>query len=369
MSKQQVATLNEALNAYSYKGELVGALRYGHGHINDTFCIYTQDENGDCVRYILQRISNVAFKNPKNLMENICNVTKYLNKIIKAQNGDTKREAMNVVKTKNNEDFFVDSEDRAWRLYDFIEQTNCLQKAENPEQFYESGRAFGNFQYLLRDYPAHTLHETIERFHDTQNRYELLIKAVEKDEFDRVKDVAKELEFAYARKEDCSKCVNAQKEGILPLRVTHNDTKLNNVMLDKTTGEGICVIDLDTVMPGLSINDFGDSIRYGANNSAEDEQDLSKVNFDLGHYEIYAKGFLEGSKGSLTKEEKEYMPWGAKLMTLECGIRFLTDYLSGDVYFRTTKPKQNLDRARTQFKLVADMESCWDKMAEIISKY
>ena len=185
----------------------------------------------------------------------------------------------------------------------------------------------------------------------------------------RAKDCAAEIEFVKAHEADCSAALSALRAGKLPLRVTHNDTKLNNVLIDKATNEGVCVIDLDTVMPGLSINDFGDSIRFGANHSSEDERDLSKVNFDLDLFDIYTKGFLEGAAGTLTAAEKEYLPWGAKLMTLECGIRFLTDYLEGDHYFKIHRDGQNLDRCRTQFKLVSDMEKCWDKMAEVVEKY
>ena len=222
---------------------------------------------------------------------------------------------------------------------------------------------------MLKDYPADTLYETIPHFHGTEDRLSKLKAAVEADVMGRVKDVQPELDFVRKREADCSVALQALREGKLPLRVTHNDTKLNNVLIDRDSGEGICVIDLDTVMPGLSINDFGDSIRFGANHSAEDERDLSKVNFDISLYEVYTQGFLEGAGGALTQAELDYLPWGAKLMTLECGIRFLTDYLDGDHYFRIHREGQNLDRCRTQFKLVADMEEQWEAMKAVVDKY
>ena len=222
---------------------------------------------------------------------------------------------------------------------------------------------------MLADYPAHTLYETIPHFHDTEDRLAKLFAAVEADAVGRVKDCAAEIDFVMARRADCTVALQALRNGILPLRVTHNDTKLNNILFDANTGEGLCVIDLDTVMPGLSINDFGDAIRFGANHCAEDEKDLSKVNFDIALYEAYARGFLEGAQGCLTPAELEYMPWGARLMTLECGIRFLTDHLSGDTYFQIHREGQNLDRARTQFKLVHDMEQQFSEMAAVIAKY
>ena len=361
--------LNEALAAWNWGGIVVGAVRYGAGHINDTFCVYTQDEAGDCVRFILQRINTNTFTDPAGLMENICGVTSFLRKKIEEKGGDVTRETMNVVPTAEGKPYYADTNGGAWRVYTFVEGTVCLQKVESPEDFYASAYAFGQFQQLLADYPASTLHETIARFHDTANRYANFEKALEADVCGRAKEVQAEIEFVKAHKADCSYMVDLLAAGKLPLRVTHNDTKLNNVLIDRETGKGICVIDLDTVMPGLAINDFGDSIRFGANHSAEDERDLSKVNFDLDLFEAYTRGFLTGCAGSLTPAELEYLPWGAKLMTLECGIRFLTDYLEGDHYFATHREGQNLDRCRTQFKLVSDMEKAWDDMAAVVKKY
>ena len=361
--------LQDALAAFDFGGEVVGAVRYGSGHINDTFCVHTQPGEEPCRRFILQRISASAFHHPDQVMANIAGVTSFLGKAIAAVGGDPGRETMTVLPTRDGRSFYSDSEGGAWRVYPFIEGTVCLQAAETPELFAASARTFGRFQRMLKDYPADTLYETIPHFHDTEDRLSKLKAAVEADVMGRVKDVQPELDFVRKREADCSVALQALREGKLPLRVTHNDTKLNNVLIDRDSGEGICVIDLDTVMPGLSINDFGDSIRFGANHSAEDERDLSKVNFDISLYEVYTQGFLEGAGGALTQAELDYLPWGAKLMTLECGIRFLTDYLEGDHYFRIHREGQNLDRCRTQFKLVADMEEQWEAMKAVVDKY
>ena len=274
-------TLPEALAAFDFGGQTAGALRYGQGHINDTFCAYVQTPQGDARRFILQRINTDTFTDPKGLMENIVGVTDYLRAAVEKSGGDPAREAMTVLRTRAGGTYFTDSEGGAWRAYPFIEGTVCLQSVQQPAQFYESARAFGRFQQLLAGYPAATLHETIAKFHDTRQRLANFEKALAADVCGRAKDVRPEAEFVMARKADCAHLMDLLEKGELPLRVTHNDTKLNNVLLDKATGKGVCIIDLDTVMPGLSLNDFGDSIRFGANHSAEDEPDLSKVNFDI----------------------------------------------------------------------------------------
>ncbi len=360
--------LSEVLEAFDFGAPVVGAIRYGQGHINDTFCVHTQPEDACCRRFILQRMSAAAFKRPDQLMENIIGVTEYLGRKIQENGGDRSREAMEVLRPRNGGAFYTDASGGAWRVYPFVEGTVCHQSADTPELFAASGRAFGRFQRLLGDYPAETLHETIPNFHNTEDRLNKFRAAVEADAMGRAKDCGPEIRFVLDRAQDCSAALDAQRAGKLPLRVTHNDTKLNNVLMDGTTGEGICVIDLDTVMPGLVIYDFGDSIRFGANHSAEDERDLSRVNLDLGLFEAYAAAFLEGVGGALTEDEIAYLPWGAKLMTLECGMRFLTDYLEGDHYFHTSRPGQNLDRCRTQFKLVEDMERCWAELEAIVAR-
>ena len=358
----------EVLAAYDFPETLVGAVRYGQGHINDTFCVICQPQEGDAIRFILQGLSLAAFPHPEELMENFIGITSYMRKKILENGGDPLRETLSLVKTREGKDYYTDGSGKVWRLTPFIEHTDCFQQA-TPALFEASARTFGRLQKLMAEYPAETLHETIYKFHDTENRYALFEQALAADKLGRAKDIAAEIEFVKARKADCSVALQALREGKLPLRVTHNDTKLNNILVDRHTHEGICVIDLDTTMPGLSMNDFGDSIRFGANHSAEDEKDLSKVNFDMELYEAYTRGFLEGADGCLTENELKYLPWGARLMTLECGIRFLTDYLDGDHYFRIHYPEQNLDRCRTQFKLVRDMEEQFDAMHAVVAKY
>ena len=367
-SPEKDAILTEVLAAYDFPATLLGAVRYGQGHINDTFCVICQPQEGDAVRYILQGLSLAAFPRQDELMENFIGITSYLRDKIIAAGGDPLRETLRLVKTRDGKDYYTDGTGKVWRLTPFIENTDCFQSA-TPELFEASARAFGNFQYMLQGYPAETLHEAIVNFHNTEDRFAKFEAALAADKHDRAKDIQAEIQFVLDRKADCSVALQALRDGKLPLRVTHNDTKLNNILIDRATGEGICVIDLDTTMPGLSINDFGDSIRFGANHSKEDEKDLTKVNFDIELYEAYTRGFLEGAQGSLTEGELEYLPWGARLMTLECGIRFLTDYLDGDHYFRIHYPEQNLDRCRTQFKLVKDMEEQFEAMATVVAKY
>ena len=355
----------DVLEAFDFGGKLAHIEPFGCGHINDTFLISTDAGKN----YILQRMSAVAFKRPDLLMRNIIGVTEFLRKKVEAAGGDPNRESLTVLRPKNGENYYTDPSGGAWRVTLLIADSCCYQRADTPELFEASAKAFGRFQKMLSDYPADTLFETIPHFHDTEDRLQKLKEAIAAAPRELAQECRKEIDFALAREEDCSVVCRAQRAGILPLRVTHNDTKLNNVLMDSRTGEGLCVIDLDTTMPGLSINDFGDSIRFGANRCVEDEPDLSKVNFDLELFEVYTRGFLEGAAGCLSKAELEYLPWGARLMTLECGIRFLTDYLQGNVYFHTRYPRQNLDRCRTQFKLVADMEECFGKMQQIVAAY
>ena len=298
-------------------------------------------------------------------MENVTGVTAYLRRQIIERGGDPDRETLNVIPTLDGKPYYTDTEGGAWRAYIFVEGTVCLQKVENERDFYTAAETFGNFQNQLAGYPAATLHETIARFHDTPNRYANFEKALAADVMGRAKDVGPEIAFIRAREADCRVLVDQLAAGVLPLRVTHNDTKLNNVLIDQETGKGICVIDLDTVMPGLSAYDFGDSIRFGANDCAEDEPDQSKVHFSLHLYKVFAEGYLAAAGSAMTEAERRSLPWGAKLMTLECGIRFLTDYLEGDHYFKISRPDQNLDRARTQFTLVQGMEREFDAMTQL----
>ena len=270
---------------------------------------------------------------------------------------------------KNTLPYYKDKDGYYWRMYDFVTDSICLDRPESTEDFYQCAIAFGKFQKMLNDFPADTLHETIPDFHNTPKRYENFLKAVEADSKNRAAKVQEEIEFVKARKDFYSVLIDSNKEGKLPLRVSHNDTKSNNVMLDATTRTALCVIDLDTIMPGFSVTDFGDAIRFGASTAAEDEKDLSKVSMDIDMFAAYVKGFLEGCDGGLGDDEIMLLPEGAKMMTIECGMRFLADYLEGDTYFKTSYLDHNLDRAHTQFKLVADMEAKWDEMKAICKQY
>ena len=353
---------------FAFPGTFVEAIPYGNGHINDTYRL-TFEQSGRLVHYILQRMNRKVFQRPEELMENIEGVTAWLKKKIQENGGDIYRETLNVIPSADGKAWCVDDTGEYWRAYYFIENALCLDQAAGTQDFYESAVAFGHFQRLLSDYPADTLHETIPDFHNTPDRFRKFRTAVEADACGRAAAVQDEIRFVMDREAFTHTLMDRLAEGKLPLRVTHNDTKLNNIMLDEKTRKGICVIDLDTVMPGLSVNDFGDSIRFGASTGAEDEKDLTKISCDMKLYDLYTKGFIEGCGGILTDMEIKCLPIGAKVMTYECGMRFLTDYLSGDTYFKIAYPEHNLDRARTQLKLVADMEAKWDQMEKIVEKY
>ncbi len=360
---------DEALAAFQLKENLLDIAPFGSGHINDTFLVTVEQQEGSKHRVILQRMNKTIFTKPVEVMENIMGVTAFLKKKILENGGNPDRETLIVIQTVDGKPYFVDSFNEYWRCYLFIEGATCYDQVQSPEDFYESAYAFGNFQRLLADYPADTLHETIAGFHDTKARFAVFQKAVAEDVCGRAAKVQKEIDFVLAHEDVANVFTDLLAKSEVPLRVTHNDTKLNNVMIDNETHKGICVIDLDTVMPGLAMNDFGDAIRYGASTAAEDEKDLHKVGCDMRLFECFTKGFVEGCGGRLTAKEIELLPLGAKVMTFECGMRFLTDYLQGDVYFKVHREDHNLDRCRTQFKLVQDMENKWDIMQEIVRKY
>ena len=351
----------ELIEQFQVEQDVASIEPYGSGHINHTYLA----EMSEGKKYMLQGINTTIFKNTDELMENIINVTSYLREEIIRTGGDPKRETLTVVMTKNGKSYYTDEDGSKWRVYEFIEGAQTFDAVESKEDFYQSAVAFGKFQAQLANFPADTLHETIPNFHNTAKRYQDFEKAVEADVKGRAAEVQEEIAFVRARKGEVSELHDMLAKGELPLRVTHNDTKLNNIMIDSKTHQAICVIDLDTVMPGLSAHDFGDAIRFGANTAAEDEPDVSKVSLSLELFEIYVKGFLEGCGGRLTPNEVKALPMGAKMMTLECGMRFLADYLEGDVYFKIAREKHNLDRCRTQFALVADMEKKWQQMCEL----
>ena len=358
----------DVLGNFNLEGVVLSIKAYGSGHINDTFLV-EMGTDALVKKYILQRINHNIFKKPKELMENIENITSYLREEIIKRGGDEERETLNLVKTKDNKSYYEDEKGAYWRIYKFIEGAKTYDKVENIKDFYESALAFGNFQSLLSNYDAGKLHETIPDFHNTKKRFRDFKIAVEKAVLERLISAKEDIDFVLENKYLSEILGDMLEKGELPLRVTHNDTKLNNIMIDDISRKAICVIDLDTVMPGLAINDFGDSIRFGANKADEDEVDIAKVGIDLNLYEAYVKGFIEACKGSLTDKESENLPIAAMVMTYECGMRFLADYLTGDTYFKTSRQGQNLDRARCQFALVKDMEKNLDLMKDIVRKY
>ncbi len=353
-------TLNEIMDAFDINFNISP---YGDGHINETFV------SDSTPRYILQKINTSIFTDPLKLMKNINAVTVYLRDIIKANGGDPGRETLTVVPTKNGELFYKASDGACYRMYNFIEDTFALNLPENPEQFASSATAFGRFQNMLAGFDASTLYETIPDFHNTPKRTEALKKAYSENLSGR-RDSAQDVYEGYAEFEAQSAVITKDLEsGAIPMRVTHNDTKLNNVLFDKYTKESLCVIDLDTVMPGSLLFDYGDSMRFGASTAVEDEADLDKVWFDLEYFESYTKAFLEEMGNKITKREIELLPLSALTLTYECGIRFLTDYFNGDTYFRIHYPDQNLVRAKNHLKLCRDISSKLGEMEKIVKKY
>lgn len=361
MGDKLPATIDEILSAYGLLGEMAEWKMIHSGHINRTYVIILN--SGE--QRLLQLINTTVFKKPLELMDNAMRVTDHLRKKIAQENGDPTRETLSVFFTTDGKNCFMDSEGEYWRFYNYVDNAFSYDSIENDEIFYRAGAAFGKFQSQLADFPGDTLFDTIPFFHHTYKRFLNLKASADKDAVKRKSEVLKELEFAYAREADTKIIVDLIEKGEIPVRVTHNDTKLNNIMFDKDTNEAVCVVDLDTVMPGSALYDFGDAIRFGASTAAEDEKDLSRVSMDLHLYETYVKGYLSTAGKSLNAKEIEYLPFSAKLLTLECGMRFLTDYLDGDVYFGIAYPEHNLDRCRTQFKLVEDMEKKYDEMVKI----
>ena len=348
-------------------GKFIDCEPYGEGHINRTYLLRLQ-KGGEVKKYIFQRINNKLFTDVPRLMNNIRLVTEFAREKIIERGGNPDRETLTVIPAIDGLPYWSDGENY-FRMYLFIDNATSYQVVEKPEHFYESAVAFGNFANLLAEFDAKNLYEPLPRFHDTGKRYNDFLNSLEKDVRGRASEIRAETDFALSGKPRVNLIVDKLKSGEIPTKVTHNDTKLNNVLIDDVTGKGVAVIDLDTIMPGTICYDFGDSIRFGCNHSAEDERDLSKVNFDINLFEEYTKGYFFALKDTVTRSEAENLALGAVLMTYECGIRFLADYLDGDVYFRIKRERHNLDRARTQFKLVSDMDKNFDRMNQIVMSY
>jgi len=354
---------------FPVEGRFLDAAPYGTGHINDTFAS-RWDVDGTIVRYIQQRINHNVFKNPPELMENIARVTRHLrDKLAAIPGSNVERETLTVIPTVDGAACHQDEDGNYWRTYIFIEGAQTYDVCEGPRQAYEAAKAFGQFQKLLVDLPGPRLHDTIPYFHHTPRRFDALEQAIEADSANRCSAASAEIAFAMTRKESASLVTDLLESGGIPERITHNDTKLNNVMLDDEDGRGVCVIDLDTVMPGSALYDFGDLVRGTTRTSEEDEQDLAKVRFDIELFEALTRGYLETAGDFLTAAELENLVFSGRLITFTIGIRFLADYLAGDVYFKTHRPDQNLDRCRVQFQMIQHMEQQQHAMETLVRKY
>ncbi len=349
----------DIISRFRLEGTPIGCVDFGSGHINKTYLVVTNQPH----LYVLQDVNTRTFPDADGLMRNVILVTQHIRKKV-----EDPRQVLQLVPTDDNRFYILEDDNRLWRMYEYVTGSICLDQVECIDDFRHAGEAFGIFQQQMADFSAEKLVEVIPDFHNTPKRYQAFHNAIERDKKNRAADVREEIDFFLERENSAGELVRLLQAGKLPLRVTHNDTKLNNVMMDEATRAPLCIVDLDTVMPGLAAYDFGDAIRYGASEAPEDERNLSKVHMSLDLYRAFAEGFVGVSRGSLTALERETLPEGARLMTLECGMRFLTDYLQGDTYFHIARPEHNLDRARTQLTLVRDMESKWAQMKTIISE-
>ena len=357
MFEVKLVQIEKIACSFRIDGTPVSCVEFGSGHINTTFKVVTDTDK----KYVLQRINKYVFKQPDKVMQNAGAVTDFLRERV-----EDPRMALHFIESQDGKFYFVDDQEEYWRMYEFIDGF-CLDAPESDEDFYQSALAFGRFQHMLSDFPAHTLFETIPEFHNTVDRFRQFKESIGKNASGRLENVREDVQFMLDREELACTLQRLRESGELPLRVTHNDTKLNNVLLDKDTRASLCVLDLDTVMPGLSLYDFGDSIRFGAATAAEDEKDLSKMELDLHLFEVYTRGFLEAAT-ALTDREVELLPLGAFVITLELATRFMKDYLDGDLYFKTAYPEHNLVRARSQMKLAADMQAKFDDMKRIVAE-
>jgi len=368
MEEKPMPDLKAICAAFAVEGRWISSCPIPSGHINDTYCSEFEVD-GRRARYVNQRINHIVFREPEKLMENIERVTRFAREQIVAAGGDPARQTLTIIPALDGQSFHLTPDGDYWRTFLFIGGARTYDKVENLRHIYSASRAFGTFQKMLSRLPGGRLHETIPDFHHTRKRFAAFQAALAKDAAGRAAAVRAEIDFVLAREKDTGVVVDGLAVGRIPERVTHNDTKLNNVMIDDRTGEGICVIDLDTVMPGSVLYDFGDSVRLGAATAAEDERDLARVGFDIKLFDRLAEGYLDAAREFLTDEELRLLAFSARLLTFECGLRFLTDHLDGDVYFKIHRPGHNLDRCRTQFKMVAEMERRMDEMRTVIDKY
>lgn len=359
--------LRDIISQFVIYGDYLVAVPFGNGNVNDTYQI-TYDQGGVRLHYILQRINHQVFKEPTKVMENVCRVTDHILSKIRAAHVETKKRTLRLLRTADGGALVGDNRGNFWRAYVFVEHARAYDVLETPEQAFRVAEAFGEFQLNMVDLPGERLHETIPDFHNTPKRFAAFEEAVKNDPCGRVKSVSQEIDFLMARREETETLLKLNASGDIPERITHNDTKANNILIDDLSGDGICVIDLDTVMPGLSLYDFGDMVRSGTNPAGEDEVNLDKVGMSFEMYEALYRGFLKTAGLFMTSAEKEMLPFAGKLITMEIGCRFLTDYLNGDVYFKIRRPGHNLDRARNQLKMVESIEAQFDHMKSLLNK-
>jgi len=360
--------IKHVLKQFCFEGEFARVEEMHSGNINNTYHLIYKLPDGGRNEYILQQINTYAFKKPEEVMSNVYRVTDHLTRAYQRQGGDPTRRVLQLIETRARGWMYRDDRDRCWRAYHFIGDAVAYDRPESARHFMEAGRAFGNFQKMLFDFPAEELYDTIPDFHNTRKRFYAFVAAVAEDKGGRVRKLEKEIDFFFDRRKMMSQIVEMIERGEIPLRVTHNDTKMNNVMLDANTGKGLCVIDLDTVMAGSVLYDYGDAIRFGASTAAEDEEDLGKIALDLDLFRAFTEGFVSQINGSLTDNEMRMLPLGIKVITCELAMRFLTDYIDGDLYFKVRSPEHNLIRARAQMKLLEDIEEKYDEMCAYIEQ-
>lgn len=366
MKKQE---FEQIVKIFQFQGEFLDVQPYGFGHINDTYAICFRQKDGRIRQYILQRINHQIFKRPEEVMANIERVTTHLRQKIQEAGENPERGTINLVPTVDGQMFYRTLEGDYWRSHLMIEGARSYQTARDQDHYYNASKAFGTFLRLLGDLPADRLYVTIPDFHHTGKRFETFLQATERDVANRAQSAKKEIDFVLERADETMILIDLVAQNLMPERVTHNDTKFDNVMIDDETGEGICVIDLDTVMPGLTVFDFGDSVRFAANPGGEDTRDLESVCIDLAVFDRLTHGYLDATRDFLTTAEVNHMAFGAKLITFEQGMRFLTDHLNGDTYYKIIRGNHNLDRSRTQLLMVHDMEIKYEQMLRIVEKY
>ena len=357
--------LKKLIHKFHIYGDFMVGVPFGNGHVNDTYLL-TFDQGGVRLNYVLQRINGDVFKEPVKVMEKIDRVTNHLLTKIRKSHSETQKRTIRLLRTKDDLPYAFDDNGNCWRAYIFIERARAYNVLESPEQAFGIARAFGEFQQQLIDLPGERLHDTIPDFHNTPKRIEQLEEAIKNDTANRVKDAQREIDFILSRKEAAGELIRLNKSGDIPERITHNDTKCNNILIDDLSGDGICVIDLDTVMPGLSLYDFGDMVRACTSPAEEDETDLDKVFMRFDMYEALFSGFCETAGAFMTAAERENLANAGKIITLEIGTRFLTDYLSGDKYFKIKRSNHNLERCRAQLKLVSSIEEQMNDMMKLL---